>query len=337
MAALTLHTGLPGSGKTLNAIKEIFEDPQFQNRPVFYYGLKGCTVSDWTEITLDQLLNWWEALPEAAVVFVDEAQHVWRARPVGSKVPDSVQEMETTRHRGISFILTCQFPTQLDTGVRGLCGLHRYYERIFNSSFVKCYEYPKCKTQPDSRGEKKEAVIKNIKLDKKYYHFYKSANIHLEKSRVPLFFWSAVIMLALVIPIVLIAKRLLDPSEENRPIAPVPSSQLVSVPVESVNENYADRFKPRLVGHPYSAAFYDRVVNAEEYPKVSGCMQFTECVCNTQQGTVITDMPEAVCRRYVANGIFDFDPGGEEEYSEFLPTGEPCCSGDPGSRRPGSG
>jgi zona occludens toxin len=329
MAALTLHTGLPGGGKTLNAIKEIFEDTQFQNRPVFYYGLKECTAPGWTELTLDQLLNWWTSVPEAAVILVDECQDVWRARAQGSHVPESVQQMEKTRHRGISFILTCQFPTQLDTGVRGLCGLHRHYERIFNSSFVKVYEYGKCKTAPDSRSEKREAVIKNIKLDHKYFQYYKSANIHLEKSRVPLFFWIVIILLVVVIPLVLISKHLITrsftPPKLTAPSsiqsAPQPINVQVSLPV-----NYADQFKARLVGHPYSAPFYDHVVTATQYPKVSGCMQFTECVCNTQQGTVISDMPQAVCRRYVAEGVFDFDPAQDDEGHEFLPNGQPCCA-----------
>jgi zona occludens toxin len=94
-----LYSGIPGAGKTLNAIKFICEDSVLKGRPVHYYGLSGCTLDNWNPLTDDQVRQWYN-VESGSVIFIDECQKLWRPRMQGAPVPMDVQRLEDHRHQG---------------------------------------------------------------------------------------------------------------------------------------------------------------------------------------------------------------------------------------------
>jgi zona occludens toxin len=332
---LTLYTGVPGSGKTLCAVKELLENALYKDRPVYYYGLAECKVEAWTELTLAQLDKWYE-LPESSVLFVDECQKVWRPRKTSSEVPRSVQEMETSRHLGIDLLLTCQKPVQLDTGVRALVGYHKHYTCLFNSSFYKVYEFDgKCVSTPDSRAERKEAIVKNGKFDSKYFGLYKSAEVHHKKAHIPMLIYILIALVCFIVLLVWYGKRQIVDDIGDKAAkfdqANVQTNIQGSNNVEKRSDarDYQKLMKPRIQSLPMTAPIYDPVVNAVSYPRVSGCMEYDgNCQCNNQQGSLIVGMPQDICLAYLYYGSFDFSkPDDQDDYERYLPTGAPCCDG----------
>jgi zona occludens toxin len=82
---IILFGGPNGQGKTLNAIKFVNEDSQFQHRPIYYHGIDNLKLP-WIELDEVQVKDWWD-LPDGSVLFVDEAYKFFPKRPNGSKTP----------------------------------------------------------------------------------------------------------------------------------------------------------------------------------------------------------------------------------------------------------
>ena len=84
---IKFFTGIPGSSKTLNAVKEINEDPLYQNRPIYYHNVKEVTFENWIELSDEEVKKWYE-LPAGSVIFMDEVQKIFRpGRKYGDNVP----------------------------------------------------------------------------------------------------------------------------------------------------------------------------------------------------------------------------------------------------------
>ena len=81
---IELITGLPGNSKTLFSIRHLIDRASQENRAVYYSGLKEFKADDprlkgttWTEF---DPLKWHETVPSGALIFIDEAQTIFRAR-----------------------------------------------------------------------------------------------------------------------------------------------------------------------------------------------------------------------------------------------------------------
>ena len=89
--------------------------------------------------------------------------------------------------------------------------------------------------------------------------------------------------------------------------------------------SWAELLTPAVSGVPYTAPIYrEAAMNVQAVPVVSGCMAFrpnqSDCRCYTQQGTRIRDMSLSMCKRALADGVFN--PGhtlceGVAAISEF--------------------
>lgn len=178
---LTIISGLPGAGKTLNTISEI--DQEFAGkRPIYYHGIKQLTLPGWTEIQDPQL---WPDLPEGSIVVVDEAQGPWPARGNRQDKPRAISAVETHRHQGFDLFFITQNPKLLDHNLRRLAGRHIHYWRPFGLQKTTRWEWQSC-VDPDDYFAKKDAISKKVvKFPAKYYDAYHSAEVHTHKRKLP--------------------------------------------------------------------------------------------------------------------------------------------------------
>lgn len=323
---IILFTGVPGAGKTLNAIKFIAEDPQFKDRPVYYFGIKELTLP-WTQLT-DQEVKEWYDLPRGAVIVIDECQNVFPLRNVRAEAPVHVSHLNTHRHYGMDIVLITQHPRLLDSSVRPLVGQHQHFERKYGWSRVKRITFEKCQENTDARSARDLAQIKQVQFDKKYYGVYKSAEVHTHKARVPLKLVAALAFLALIVPgwLWLTADHLgerVDPDDVNAGVTssesrngavetPIRSKQktadeIAVLPLDSAE--YMKLYKPRIMGVPATAPIYDNLTQPVEAPKTY-CVSWRSkdgvdnCECYTQQITQV-NMPFQACKNIVNNRMWD--------------------------------
>lgn len=197
---LFLRTGLPGAGKTLNAIREIDiehqadpdnpevrlhkdpDSPDLPPRTIYYYGIPDLKVdrlkSKWVEFDTPEK---WFDLPDGSVVVIDEAQRVFgndgtRARP------EKVTRFETHRHQGLDIHLITQHPSLLSSPVRKLVGKHINFIRPYGrEKGIFRHEYEFCIDSPEKRVNFKQAQEEKVALDPAYFGTYKSSTVHTHK------------------------------------------------------------------------------------------------------------------------------------------------------------
>lgn len=329
-----LVTGQPGSGKTAHVVDLIANDPQFKGRPLFQMGIPELAlehqsvppVAEWVEhrqspedatISLPYFV-----FPSNSVIVIDEAQRVFRPRPVGSKVPAEVQAFETHRHTGVDFILVTQHPNLIDSNVRKLIGRHFHvHVTSFGRSLL---DWPRL-GEVDSKTDRELAIRKKYSPPKRVFDLYKSAEAHtVIKRKLPWQFWvaigAAVVAVALVIYTV---QRVRAKSDTSAPASvqgsPVERSSAPAgggssggsdgVPHITKAAYYADRI-PRLEGVHHTAPVYDEITKPQDAPFPVGCMKISayrdrpaKCVCQDQQGNDYATT-QAVCEGIVQHGIF---------------------------------
>jgi len=304
---LLLATGVPGTGKTLNTIKQILSEDRFKNRAVFFCGINGCSVPGWTEWSLEQCRDWWTALPENSILIIDESYKFAPTQATGVRPPDHIEKLAEHRHKGVDIFFICQHPTQLSTFVRKMCGNHFHYERKFGLNRSLRFEWQEVQADPTHWAAKRDALKKQIPFDKKIFSLYKSAEVHTHKRRIPFKVIAAV--LVLVGSFGLVAKVILGYSHRGEPGAS--ASVLPSVLPVSKNgvvsaEQYIKQYQPRIEGLPWTAPVYDKAFQVKTFPKPNCIINESthDCRCYTQQGTRMELSPH-VCGDIVQNGWFD--------------------------------
>lgn len=222
---LYLRTGLPGAGKTLNAIREIdiehqpdpenperrlHKDPDHPDLPprtIYYYGIPDLKAdrlkSKWVEFDTPEE---WFKLPDGSVIVIDEAQRVFgndgtRARP------EKVTRFETHRHQGLDIHLITQHPSLLSSPVRKLVGKHINFIRPYGrEKGIFRHEYEFCIDSPEKRANFKQAQEEKVSLDPTYFGVYKSSTVHTHKPTTPSYLKKLPLMIVLtLIPILGVA------------------------------------------------------------------------------------------------------------------------------------
>lgn len=313
---LTLITGTPGAGKTAWAVKQLCE---VKDRPVFVMGIRDLKlphepvppVDEWTEMRPipedPKVLQPWFRFPANSLIVIDEAQNVYRPRPVGSKVPDIVAALETHRHTGIDIWLITQHPNLIDTNVRRLIRRH-VHVRVTPFGRFK-HEWSEL-GDPDSKLSRDLSRTDRYKLPKEVYSLYRSAEAHtVVHARKPLRFY---IMIVAVLALAALGYRIVDRVRDyGKPadVAQVEGTQklLPGQPGQAAAKvspaQYAAAFEPRVLGRPETAPIYDAVTVPKSVPVAVACYESerTGCKCITQQGTRY-ETSEQVCKTIIAQG-----------------------------------
>lgn len=316
--SITLITGLPGTGKTAHAVDMI--EKEYRDRPVFQMGILDLAmdhepvppVAEWTEEKASpedpEHVQFWFTFPPNSVVIIDEAQTVFRPRPVGSRVPPEVQAFETHRHLGIDFVLITQHPGLIDSNIRKLVGRHRH----IRSTALGRHMFEWGETgDPESTASRSVAAKTRYTLPKHVFGRYKSAEIHTKsKTRMPIYVY---LFVACLIGFAVAGWRVFDSmSAKVAPLASVPMTPSSSTgkEIKPVSLTYAEKEHPRLADYAHTAPKYDEVTKPIDAPWPAGCMVVAawrgnpeKCRCVDQQGNRYATS-DSVCRGIVKNGIF---------------------------------
>ncbi|MEZ8259375.1 zonular occludens toxin domain-containing protein [Vibrio cyclitrophicus] len=338
---MTLITGTPGSGKTLNTIKNVYEEiqkkPFFEKkaedgiiekykRNVYCCNITGIDTEKSGFKILEEPKKWHE-LPAGSVLIIDEASDFYpTSKKFGEELEEDVAKLRIHRHFGIDIYYITQQPGLINKNIRILCGLHRHYQRNFGGGSTVCYEN-NAVFDTDSKflrfAEQNGAQKSIIKLDKKYFGFYKSTEIDTHKSRLP---WKS-LMKYIFIPLILLVCTIVyfvsflsdkqnayqDSStqiESSQSDSSIKGLGFSSSKKHVSKEEYQESLKPRLPFVQETAPIFDEVYRPVTYPKIKGCFKKTgedsSCECYTQQSTIYK-VPISICLEYlVGNRRFDY-------------------------------
>jgi len=327
---LYLTTGTPGAGKTLWTIYTVEKRRRAENRPVYYYNIKGLTL-DWNELTLEQVMRWWE-LPSGSIIVIDEAQDVFPKGSSTQKPPEHADRIAKHRHGGFDIYLVSQHPMKLDANVRKDVEEHRHLMRKFGTSWVTIHLWKGVRDNCDKT--RKDSIPTQWKHPREVFDWYKSAEVHTVKMSVP---WQVWLILAIPVFIGFATwwifwgreARYEKPPAGAAAAAPGGGSQKQTSRVAGgeparriapqTAQEIAESFAPRVAGLPFTAPRYDELTAPVRVPVVVGCWQ-TESKkdgwCFTQQGTKVRLDQTQIAAFIEAGGFFqDFDAGprvGEE-------------------------
>lgn len=344
---LHVVTGLPGHGKTLFTIDHVEKLRQASGRPVYYHGIPELTLS-WEK--LEDPTKWPE-LPEKAIFVMDEAQTVFRNRPVGSQVPVHQAALEVHRHKGYDLFLMTQDAKNLDAHLRRLVGVHFHLKRAWGLERSRLYKWEGI-AEPTDYHDVKRAQVSEFKFPREVYGWYKSADAHTVQKQPPVKKLVLVAGLAIFFAVALWfgfkTVGNLDDNANSKLLAGAEDSaveqgvQTVSNTVTRAARWSSDWLKPRVQTLPYTAPQFDQVTSVKSFPEVSGCMSIDidgmfQCECYTQQGTRI-EMDAYQCKRFMKEGWFNFS-SQRRRYPDIEPYVPPLGDGvreENGGERRGS-
>ena len=317
---ITLITGLPGNGKTLYCLSQVKKQAELENRPVFYSGITDLNL-DWTEIDPEK----WYDCPTGAIVVIDECQRVFRPRTISKDVPEHVSKLETHRHLGIDIYLITQHPLLADSAIRRLVGCHKHVIRAFGTQGATIHEWASCKDTCDKTSGRVDSIKTRWKYDKEAYTYYKSAELHTVKSKIPARLYFLIAAPLLLIAAIVYMYNFTDKQKlkniensETQSLASDSSgfsTQQSSKPSylnkKSEAKQYIYENTPRIDGLTHTAPKYDELTKPTRVPVVAGCILVrpqNSCTCYGDYGLKVAMDPKQ-CIEIARGGlILDFDP-----------------------------
>jgi len=314
---LFLRTGLPGAGKTLNAIREIDiehqadpddpqrrlyrdpDNPDLPPRTIYYYGIPELKAdrlkSRWVEFDTPEQ---WFDLPDGSVIVIDESQRIFGNEGTRAR-PEKITRFETHRHQGLDIHLITQHPSLLAPAVRKLVGKHINFIRPYGrNKGIFRHEYEFCIDSPEKRAYFKQAQEEKVTLDPSYFGTYKSSTIHTHKPKTPAYMkLIPLYAAAFVLPLALIGGLLWwfigGVEEEQVALRAVavedqevdsPSGKPLQAPAKvdkgpASAEEYVDDRTPRIATLPASAPRYDSLTKPRDFPRLF-------CTSSTDERTI---------------------------------------------------
>lgn len=311
-----LVTGKPGASKTSHTLDLVLHDKRFavegsdERRPVYYRGIKELRCP-WFELSDEETKEWYEHIPDGAVLVVDEAQELWPVRPSTRPVPPGLKALEKHRHRGWDIIFISLDPKLLDSHARTICNEHFHYSRPYQAPFCIQYHSGSGYVNPSNKAELAACVQSKKALPKRVFGLYKSAEVHTHKFRPPKMIYILPVLVLFLIGCLWVFKNRFMPSEDTSQVYGDAAPQQAATPSSNVrSSSWVDLLTPTVPGLPYTAPIYKQAsIDVRAVPVVSGCMAFrndqSDCRCYTQQGTRIRDMSLSVCKRALTDGVFN--------------------------------
>lgn len=319
---ITLITGAPGAGKTLNTLK-LVQHEVGDTRPIFYAGIVDLQLP-WQEKSYHELQDW-RSLPDGSAIVIDEADQWAPVRGNKGTAQEFITELARHRHRGFDFYIITQKPKMLDHHLRGLVGRHLHFERAFNRNATRQLEWQRCVDDPVDYHARQEAQTSRVNFDKDYFAVYKSAEVHTHKPRVPrkAYFILGAMGVVVVCSVLLISRlsgsdpepyAVKDPDSARSSVFDYPPD---STPIARgfslggddpamTREEYIASWEPRLPDFEHTAPAYDGVTEVKTFPRPQ-CIyshRSGQCSCFTQQATPL-NVSNAACRQIVSGGWFN--------------------------------
>lgn len=194
-----LHTGVPGSCKTLHVIDSIEHLAEYKERPLYAHAVDGwsravqirckhdgcrtCRMLDPSVKKEMRCVEDWQNWAEAgALIVVDEAHYAFPQRRE-RECPLYITRLTEHRHDGLDFWLCTPNANLMDINVRRLVEKHTHFVNGVTGRFR--ISHSECM---DSDERLKFGVRERFFMQplKRSYKFYKSADMHVKiKSKIP--------------------------------------------------------------------------------------------------------------------------------------------------------
>lgn len=291
-----LITGIPGHGKTAQAVKLLIE-ANAENaklvaagktpRPIYAAGFDG--LEDGLAEPLDDPTNWchrvhigngadgkplWEYksnLPHGALVFVDEAWK-WFGHLQGASrdTPTHILGLAEHRHWGLDFVWTAQGVGQMYPFLRPLVSPHWHTVRKFGTQQIDLYKWEELCEDVKSQASRDRANKVVTVLPSSTFGKYKSASEHTIKARLPWKVWLIPVVIVVALVAAFYAWKSLTPeamaARAKAPEAGLPAdgarshgynaTEAGKAPTMTPAE-WVERLKPRFPGLHGSAPVFD--------------------------------------------------------------------------------
>lgn len=312
--SISLFTGIPGTGKTNLAVDKLANDKDLQGRPLYVDGVPDLKIPHEQIPEGHSMEDWHVWAPTGSILFIDEAQRIFRPRANGSKVPAHVEALETHRHKGIDIFVVTQHPRLIDANLKSFVEHHYHISKTFFGR--KLIRWQGCKN-PDSSADYKAGTKIPYKLKKRSFSLYKSAEEHTKiKTTIP---WALWLLIAALLVVGYFGYK-----AYSRFFGAAPHVEAVSTetavgaqadtavsgssqsPVKVVLS--VDDYVPRIKEKPETKPIYDNVRQVQTFEFPNMCIESKArnvCKCYSHQATLIKDIPEEFCKEYVQNGIFN--------------------------------
>ena len=314
-----LHSGRPGSGKTLSAVERAIEWKS-QGRRVYELGVNGLDhAATGIEPFPGTFEQWADLLQPGDCLVVDEVQRQLPKGLTRMSVPAWCEALTRNRHQGIDMLWTTQDPRNVDAFPRRLVNEHRHYVNKWGRDEAVVYTWPDGVDEPDSQSEKNRADKSKWKYPKQLFALYTSAQVHTRKPSTPRMLKvlrvSMVVAIVCLLAAVFVLWRWFSKAPEPHPVkSEAPVSAFPSLPSLMdekgrsrhvlTDEEYFARLNPRLPGFLWTAPLYDDRKPVSEPETYCMAVEDGRCGCISEQGTKIS-MPVEQCRSIAVNGVYN--------------------------------
>lgn len=306
---ITIIVGVPGAGKTLYAVSELRKE--YAERTVYHYNIPGVNIDSWKELENPEE---WHKLPKGSVIVVDEAHQVFPKRDHRVKEPEHIEAAATLRHSGLDLVLITQHPVDLDIFLRRRCARFIFLKKpLSKGNFANAFMWGEYNENYKDEREQQKADNFQFSYPAEAFGTYKSAELHTGKRYMPKAAKRAVAILAIGACVAVlaggyfynkfaVASELAGTGTETGQTAARNSPQQIA---GTQSDQFISRYMPRIKSLPHTAPIYDNITEAKTFPRLQCVASVDRCQCYSQQAT-LEYVDEAICRRIIKDGLFDF-------------------------------
>ncbi|MBY4696656.1 zonular occludens toxin domain-containing protein [Burkholderia latens] len=177
--AITLVTGVPGSGKTLWSVWSLEKEIK-AGRRIVVNGIRDLAIDHemWDD---DMVREWHKHCKPNDVIVIDEVQRIWPPVSASVKASEDIEKLHVHRHFGVDILVITQHPNRMNKTIRDLVGRHVHVRRLFGGRRAMLYEWDHAHN-PNSGL--KDAVKTVWGYPKKVFDLYTSAELHTKPKAV---------------------------------------------------------------------------------------------------------------------------------------------------------
>ncbi|KVL92060.1 zonular occludens toxin domain-containing protein [Burkholderia stagnalis] len=177
--AITLVTGVPGSGKTLWSVWSLEKEIK-AGRRIVVNGIRDLAIDHemWDD---DMVREWHKHCKPNDVIVIDEVQRIWPPVSASVRASEDIEKLHVHRHFGVDILVITQHPNRMNKTIRDLVGRHVHVRRLFGGRRAMLYEWDHAHN-PNSGL--KDAVKTVWGYPKKVFDLYTSAELHTKPKAV---------------------------------------------------------------------------------------------------------------------------------------------------------
>ncbi len=192
--AITLVTGFPRNGKSYETVRKMAEDFPDRKKYAINFDELDFKMLDVEPLDIEN----WEQAENGSVIFVDEVWQFFEAKGPHHKRAEYVKQLALHGHKGLDLFLVTQGAFQVDIFVRQLVEWHEHIVRPFGMPYYNIRRFRGIDRDPEASDARKRAIEikRKNRFKEEIWRYYKSADAHTVKMRIPFKLIGSVIVLA---------------------------------------------------------------------------------------------------------------------------------------------